>query len=92
MKLYYFNDERNPVRVRIMDSRFDPVTFTGDFYFDLGPAQGCTYEVFVPEDAILYVKKWPGLVMLSTMDVSSLEHLGEILPRRPRQEQQEEGA
>ena len=82
MLVHYFNDEKHAISVRILDSRYDPSTAKGDFFFRLEPAQDKTFEVLLPEDSFLWVKKWPGIVMLSFCSVSALEHLGPILPEQ----------
>lgn len=90
MLVYYFNDEPNTIQVRVMDSRWDPVKCEGDYYFTLGKAQGNTFEVLIPEGYTLYIKKWKGMVMLTTVSLSVLSNFGGILPPRRRQEQQDE--
>ena len=65
MKLYYLNDERQEVVVRVMDTRWDPVTFKGDTFTTLKACEGREFDIQVPEGAMLYIKKWPTMVMLS---------------------------
>ena len=64
-KIFYLNDERGDMTVRIMDKKYDGVTCTGDTYVTLGPAEGRLFELLIPEDCCLYVKKWWNLVMIS---------------------------
>jgi hypothetical protein len=91
MLIYYMNDEPNPIQVRIMDARYDPCEGKGDFYFTLNKAEGQTFEVLIPEGHTLYIKKWKGLVMLSTVSLSVAVNLGGVLPlRSPRPPQDEE--
>lgn len=65
MKVYYLNDEPHEITVRILDTRFDPYTGKGDIYVNLQPAEGRLFEVYLPEDSVLWVKKWVRAVMIS---------------------------
>lgn len=65
MKLHYMNDERQPIVVRVMDARYDPSTGKGDLFVTLQPAEAREFEVVLPPNSILWVKKWPTMVMLS---------------------------
>jgi hypothetical protein len=73
VKLYYLNDEQKPITVRIMDSRYDPTTGLGDIYTTLKSCEGRTFEILLEEGQTLYIKKWPGIVMFSGWETSSLE-------------------
>jgi hypothetical protein len=87
MKVFYLNDERKPIKVRIMDARFDPVTFTGDSYHDLGPAEGKLFEVVLPAGGAVWVKKWPNMVMISCVSLQALADLGPVANDLPPREQ-----
>jgi len=65
MKVYYMNDERQPITVRVMDARYDPTTGKGDSFTVLQPAEAREFEVVLPPNSVLWVKKWPTMVMLS---------------------------
>lgn len=65
VKVYYMNDEQKEMRVRVLDSRYDPSNATGDFFYTLKSCESKEFEVHMPDDAILYLKKWPYMVMLS---------------------------
>jgi len=65
MKIYYNNDERQDVVVRVMDGRYDVTTATGDSFTTLKPFECKEFDVQIPEGAILYIKKWPKMVMFS---------------------------
>jgi RNA polymerase subunit RPABC4/transcription elongation factor Spt4 len=78
MKMFYLNDEQKDIRVRIMDTRYDPATGTGDLFFTLRPAEGRVFDVQCPDCHSLYVKKWKDLVMISHIEsavLAQLEHL-----------------
>lgn len=77
MKVYYFNDERAPMRVRILDVNYDAATATGDSWATLAPASGQIFDVALPEGAALYVKKWPGMVMISYISQAGLAQFEE---------------
>jgi hypothetical protein len=58
-QVFYLNDERKPITVKILD-------MAGDRFETLQPAEGKTYDIMLPDEpAILYVKKWPAMVMIS---------------------------
>ncbi len=65
VKFGYMNDEHEPIIIKVLDSRYDAFTSTGDFYVTLKPCEYKEFEIHMPDDAILYVKKWPSMVMLS---------------------------
>lgn len=65
VKIGYMNDEQKDMRVRILDSRYDPASGTGDIFVTLKSCEYKEFEVHMPDTAILYVKKWPYMVMLS---------------------------
>jgi hypothetical protein len=65
VELEYMNDEQQPITVRVMDARYDASNCTGDIYTTLQACEHKEFEVHMPDDAILYIKKWKTLVMLS---------------------------
>ena len=83
MKLYYLNDEQKEVLVKVMDQTWD-YTYTNDNtknLYRLMPAEGRVFEIDIPVDSILWIKKWPGIVMLSYFALSALPQSDEQLPR-----------
>jgi hypothetical protein len=64
-KIFYLNDESKRITVKIMDRSFDHVTGKGELLFSLQPAEGKTFELDIPDDAILFVKKWHEMAMIS---------------------------
>lgn len=81
MQVYYLNDERKEVLVKVRDNRFDPVMCTGDVVVTLKPAEGRSFDLEVPEGSILFVKKWPDLVMISYAYPPAVAQLDEGLQR-----------
>lgn len=86
MKVFYLNDERKEVVVRVMDARWDPVTFTGDRFITLKACEAREFEVEVPEGAILYVKKWPSMIMFSFYYPQNTDQKPVEQPRSPQLE------
>lgn len=72
LKVYYMNDEQKNVVVRIMDARYDAFYATGDIYVTLEPAEARILEVHVPDGHILYLKKWPAMILVSSVDPTVL--------------------
>lgn len=66
MKVFYFNDEQNPVDVFVGG-------LGNNFVETLPATSGKVFEVPVPEGSILWIKKWPTYVMLSWADKASFE-------------------
>lgn len=64
-KIYYLNDESKRVVVKVMDSSFDHVTGKGELMYALQAGEGRTFELDIPEESILFVKKWNDMVMIS---------------------------
>lgn len=75
-KMFYLNDEGYDILVRVMDSRYDPITCSGDVHVTLKPCEGRLFELQIPEGHILYVKKWLHMVLLSHVAPSALAQLG----------------
>lgn len=75
MKMFYLNDEQRPMRVRILDERYDPATATGDIYLILQAGESRVIQVVAPANHVLYVKKWKDLVMISHIDPAVLAQL-----------------
>ena len=65
VKLHWMNDERTPRIIRVLDLKFDPATCTGDTFVTLQPCEVREFEVCMPDNASLYIKAWPNMVMLS---------------------------
>lgn len=65
MNIYYLNDEKREVTVRVLDTAYDPITGTGDSFTKLAPCEGRMFTVHLPAGAIPYIKKWPALIMIS---------------------------
>lgn len=67
VKLYYLNDEQKEMIVRVLDLRYDHFNGRGpaDEFTTLKSCEGREFEVHMPDNAILYVKKWKSMVMLS---------------------------
>lgn len=83
MKVFYLNDERTDVTVKVMDDTWDN-TYQDDNaknFCRLQPAEGRVFEIVCPEGSVLWVKKWPSMVMISYIDPAGLSQLDEHLPR-----------
>lgn len=65
MKIYYNNDEQRDITIRVMDGRYNAATATGDTYYTLKPFECKELDVQLPEGSILYIKRWPSMVMFS---------------------------
>lgn len=80
MQVYYMNDEKEEITVKIMDDTFDPTYTKSDnshTYHRLKPCEARVFDIVCPEGSVLYVKKWIGMVMLSYLDQSALEQLSQ---------------
>lgn len=73
----YLNDEKKKVSVRVMDLRYDPLTATGDFWAVLDIAEYKEFELQIPDDSIVYVKKWESQVLLSYSYRTSQQPVGQ---------------
>lgn len=78
MKLFYLNDERKNIQVRVLDDNYDPTTATGDTRVTLQPAEGRVFDIRCPEGSAPYVKKWVDLVMISYISQAGLAQLEEL--------------
>lgn len=65
--IYYLNDEQTYMNIRVMDSNYDPANAKGDRFVILKPAEGQLFELDIPEDHVIYVKKWKTMVLISSM-------------------------
>lgn len=66
MKVYYLNDEKNPILVRILDLTYDPNGDNPDHgYYCLNPAEGRSFDISMPDGSQIFIKKWPNMVMIS---------------------------
>lgn len=73
MKIYYLNDEKKPITVRVLDSKYDAMNATGDTYTVLQSCEGRMFDLELPEGTVPYIKKWPTMVMISYVMPSALE-------------------
>jgi hypothetical protein len=76
MKIYYFNDEKQPVTIQVNGQLRPPsINKYGDpqiEYFTLKPLEARVFEVDAPEGAIPYVKRWENrFVLLSYLQADS---------------------
>jgi len=79
MKVYYFNDERKDVVVRVLDATYDESVGPKDSdYTDLKACQGTLFDVQLPDNSVLHIKKWPHMVMLSYIDQSAFAQSAEV--------------
>ncbi len=70
MKIFYFNDDKVDVTVRVIDVKGNNTLTT------LSPLKAQTFEFDAPEGAVPYVKRWSNnIVLLSyiTVPVSSMD-------------------
>lgn len=72
MKIYYLNDEQKEMTVKILDATYDPAMGTGITYYTLQSCEGRVFDVVVPANSSLYVKKWVSMVMISYIDLAGL--------------------
>jgi hypothetical protein len=82
MKIYYFNDEKQPVTIQVNGQlRPSATNKYGDpqiEYFTLKPLEARVFDVDAPEGSIPYVKRWESrMVLLSYLQADS-----ELLSRR----------
>jgi hypothetical protein len=82
MKLFYLNDERKEITVRIQDATWDYTYKTDNAknFHRLGPAEMREFDVQIPDGKVLWIKKWPDIVMISYCDPSALAQPDEQLP------------
>ena len=88
VKVGYMNDEQKDIMVRTLDLRYDCVAGTGDSYVTLQSCEYREFEVHIPDDTIVYLKKWPNMVMLS-YHAQTAPQQGDQLPESPRCEADE---
>ena len=79
--VFYLNDEQKEITVRILDDRYDGTTGLGDVFDKLKSCEGKVYEVHMPANCVIYVKKWKDMVMISYTDPTGLPRCGEHSPR-----------
>ena len=58
MTVYYFNDEKLPITVKVQDTY-------SDVFSTLNPQEGKFFHLSLPEGSKLFVKKWTNMVMIS---------------------------
>ena len=80
LQMVYVNDDLKAISVRILDLRYDSFNGTGDIYVTLQPTEMQLFEVHAPAGHVLYVKKWPELVMISHIDPVLLLQLEGVQP------------
>jgi hypothetical protein len=69
MKVYYFNDELYSVKIRVISKDGD------NELRDLAPQESGLFEVHVPEESVLFVKRWDNrIVLLSHIPIAVLEN------------------
>ena len=76
MKIYYFNDEKQPVTIQVNGQlRPSATNKYGDpqiEYFTLNPLEARVFDVDAPEGSIPYVKRWESrMVLLSYLQADS---------------------
>jgi hypothetical protein len=76
MKIYYFNDEKQPVTIQVNGQlRPSSTNKHGDpqiEYFILDPLEARVFNVDAPEGSIPYVKRWENrFVLLSYLQADS---------------------
>jgi hypothetical protein len=83
MKLFYLNDEKQDVIVKVMDQTWDYTYNSSNAknLCTLKPAEGRMFDLVIPDGAILWIKKWSAVVMLSYVESSALPESDEQLPR-----------
>lgn len=60
MKVFYLNDETITVKVRTIDKDGESK------YTTLAPQESKVFEVYVPEESALFVKRWDSNIILLT--------------------------
>ena len=68
--------------VRILDERYNPNTGDGDIYVTLEASELREFEVHMPVDHVLFVKKWDHMVLISHIAPAALVLLREPQPSR----------
>jgi hypothetical protein len=79
--IFYLNDEPQDVSIKVLDNRFDPVTCTGDVLTVLKSTEGRVFELDIPDDSIIYVKKWKTMALISYIYLPATAQLDEDLQR-----------
>ena len=67
MKIYYLNDEQKPVNV-FMDGLGE-----GHFVARLEAAQGKLFDYKLAKNHVVWIKKWPDYIMISSIEKKLLE-------------------
>ena len=83
MRVFYLNDERQEITVKVMDDTWDD-TYSSDnsqHYHRLKPGEGRMFELACPSNSITWIKKWPDMVMISYSDSFAQPRSEEQLPR-----------
>lgn len=69
MKIYYLNDESQPVTIRLLGKA---PNYHDNTYVTLQPQEGRVFEIEAPESALPYVKRWDNrMILLSYIDASA---------------------
>ena len=83
MKVVYINDEKTSITVKIQGVAFFDALDNGeslDKYFHvLRPAECKVFDLDMPANSSPYIKKWPGMVMISYIDDQVLSNLENAL-------------
>jgi hypothetical protein len=76
MKIYYFNDKKEPVIVRVVHqdrpSEINPSGTLNINYYQLSPQEGKLFDVDAPDNTIPFLKTWDRQVLLSYIQEANL--------------------
>lgn len=78
MRVYYLNDQKKPVSIRVIDISYNPSNPDAQYRGILQPTEGKSFDVLIPEGASLFVKAWDGQVLLSYIDRATLASLEQV--------------
>lgn len=83
MKLFYLNDEQKEISVRVQDMTWDYTYATDNAknFHRLKAGEGREFDVQMPAGATLWLKKWPGILMISYVEQLAPVQPDEQLPR-----------
>jgi hypothetical protein len=79
MKVLYMNDERVNMVVKVQGIAFNAALNAGNpldpFMHILWPTECRVFDLDMPANSSVYIKKWPNMVMISYIDDSALLNL-----------------
>jgi hypothetical protein len=78
MKVYYFNDEKVPVHIKVQSvPTGEGPTYNDNIKYNLlEPQEGRMFEMTVPEGSIPYIKRWENrIVLISYLPAESIPQL-----------------